>query len=238
MDASASVGAGAPRDDLKEGLSGRLRSMSRLRSSRLALIVALALPAIVIVPMVASGEPKKPASAKGEGSAEEKYDPDNVTAISQYMETIAKGMERYTAKDYTTAIDTFKRAVALAPKNALAHYLLTEAYLQTNNLGEAEASVSQALEAQDTGKNPSMRARVLFVAAELQERKKDWEKAKAAWQAYLDHVSRNADAGFPQTATERIKVMQKLIDMEKGYSGVRERIAAEKQKDAGAAPKK
>jgi tetratricopeptide (TPR) repeat protein len=220
--------------------------MSRVRSRTrtLALFVALAMPAIVIVPLAASGEPsKKPAagkSDKGDRDANEKYDPDNITAISQYMETVVKGMERFTAKDYTSAIDTFKKAVALSPKSALAHYALTETYLQQNNLGEAEASVAQALDANDTAKNPAMRARVLFVAAEVYERKKDREKAKAAWQAYFDHASKNADAGFPQTGTERIKVMQKVLDMEKAYVGVRERIAAEKEKDAGkpAAPAK
>lgn len=222
-------------------------SVARVRRSRtrtFALLLALAMPAIVIVPLAASGEPaKKAPSAKSEKSDQDpndKYDPDNVVAISQYMETIVKGMERFTAKDYTTAIDTFKRAVQLSPKAALGHYLLTEAYLQGNNLNEAEASITQALEANDTAKNPGLRAKVLFIAAEVYERKKDREKAKVAWQAYFDHASKNADAGFPQTGTDRMKVMQKMIDMDKAYVGVRERIAAEKEKDAGkpAPPKK
>ena len=73
------------------------------------------------------------------------------------METIAKGTERYVAKDYTAAIDTFKKAAQLSPKQALAHYLLAEAFIQSNNLGEAEAAIAQALDANDTAKNPALR---------------------------------------------------------------------------------
>jgi tetratricopeptide (TPR) repeat protein len=192
-------------------------------------MLALAVPAVAVMPIVASGEPKKTAPKP---AASDRYDPDNITAISQYMETIAKGMERYAAKDTTGAIDTFKKAIQLAPKQALAHYLLAEAYLQANNLGEAEAAINQALEANSDPKNPAMRARVLFVAAEIQERQKKWEQAKAAWQAYAEHVAKLADAGFPQTAVERLKAIQKVIELEKVYVGVRERIAAEK--DGGA----
>jgi tetratricopeptide (TPR) repeat protein len=183
----------------------------------------LVVPAIALAPLAASGDaPKKPAA-----SGAERYDPDNIVAISQYMETISKGLERYAAKDVTAAIDTFKKAVQLSPKHALAHYLLAEAYLQSNNFGEAEAAIAQALEANEA-KNPAMRARVLFLAADVYERQKKREQAKAAWQAYADFTAKYGDAGFPQSGAERLRAMQKVLEMEKAYAGVRERIAAEK----------
>jgi len=203
----------------------------RRRSRVLSLVLALGLPLLVFVPVVAFGQAQPPPAKKAAPklpAAEGKYDPDNITGISQYMETCVKGNEKFAAKDYTGAIDTFKKAVQLAPKQALAHYLMAETYLTQSNLGEAEAAIKEAMEAQDTGKNPALRSRVLFLNADILERQKQWEKAKAAWQAYAEHNAKNADAGFPQTAAERIKAIQKVLDMEKSYVGVRERIAAEK----------
>ncbi len=202
-----------------------LRILKKVRGRGLV-VLALGLPMTLLVPLVATGEPA--GAKKAAKSEEDRYDPDNITAISRYMETIVKGNERFVAKDYTAAIDTYKKAVQLSPKQALAHYLLAEAYIQQNNLGEAEAAIKEALEANDTGKNAALRSKVLFVAADILERQKQWEKAKVAWQAYAEHNARYADAGFPQTAAERIKAIQKVLDQEKAYVGVRERIAAEK----------
>ena len=206
--------------------------MARVRRS-FGVVLALAIPAIAFAPLAASGEPpKKPAA----GERSDRYDPENITAISQYMELIVKGNERFFAKDYTVAIDTYRKAVQLSPKQPLAHYLLAEAYLQANNVGEAEAAITQALEVSDATKNPPLRARVLFVRADLYEREKQWDKAKLAWQAYAEHTGRFADAGFPNTAVERLKAIQKMLDLDKAYVAVRERIAAEKADGGKAAP--
>jgi tetratricopeptide (TPR) repeat protein len=191
----------------------------------------MALPAIALLPVAAFGEPQKSAPVARQGQSET-HDPDNITAISQYMATIVKGNERFVAKDYTAAIDTYKKAVQLSPRNALAHYLLTETYLTQGNVGEAEASIREAQEVSDN-KNPALRSRVLFLSADIFERQKKWDQAKTAWQAYADHVAKFADAGFPQTGVERLKAIQKVLDLEKAYVAVRERIAAEKAADAG-----
>ena len=206
--------------------------MVRTRGARRAfsLILALAVPAIALVPLVASGEPKP--KAPKEADKAEKYDPENITAISQYMETIAKGNERFAAKEHTSAIDTYKKAIQLAPKNPLGHYLLAEAYLAGGNMGEAEAAIQQAYEAD--AKNATVRSHVLFLRAEIFERQKKWDQAKLAWQAYTEHAAKlGAEGGaFPQSGAERLKASQKVVDLEKAYAGVRERIAAEKA-DAG-----
>jgi len=200
-----------------------------IRTKALSLTLAVAVPAIALVPVAASGQ-SKPNAVKSDKA--EKYDPENVTAISQYMETIAKANERWAAKDQTGAIDTYKKAIQLSPRNPLAHYLLAEAYLASGNLGEAEAAIQQAYEA-DT-KNALVRAHVLFLRADIAERQKKWDLAKSAWQTYTEHVAKlGPDAGaYPQTAAERVKVVQKAMDLERSYAGVRDRIAAEKA-DAG-----
>ena len=199
-----------------------------IRTRALSVVLAFAVPTIALVPIVANGEPKKPADKNDKA---DRYDPENITAISQYMETLAKGNERFAAKDQTGAIDTYKKAIQLSPRNPLGHYLLAVAYLAWGNMGEAEAAIQQAYEAD--AKNGLVRSHVLFLRADIAERQKKWEQAKAAWQAYMEHAAKLGDAGgFPQTAAERLKAIQKVMELEKAYAGVRERIAAEKA-DAG-----
>jgi tetratricopeptide (TPR) repeat protein len=205
----------------------------RFRSRIVSLVLATVVPASVLAPLVAWGEPKaaKPAEKSEKspvGDRPGQYDPDNITAISQYMETIVKGNERFVAKDNTAAIDTYKKAIQLNPRHPLGHILLAEAYLASGNLGEAEAASHQAYEAD--GKNAVLRSHVLFLRADIFERQKKWDDAKVAWQAYVEHSAKLApDAGgFPQSGAERLKAIQKVIDLAKPYAAVRERIAADK----------
>jgi tetratricopeptide (TPR) repeat protein len=211
----------------------------RSRSRVLGVVLAFVVPIVALVPVVAFGEPKPKPAAKPVQEKSEKNDPDNIVAISQYMELVVKGNERYVAKDYTNATDAFRKAIQLSPKNALAHYLLAEAYLGTGNLGEAEPEILLAQENADA-RNPVLRARVLFVVADLFERQKKWEQAKTAWQAYAEQAAKfSGDGGtFPQSSAERLKAIQKVLEMEKAYAGVRERIAADKFDAGKPAPKK
>lgn len=196
------------------------------------MLLAVVAPAFALAPLVASGEPKPAAKRPKPADSAERYDPDNITAISEYMETLAKGNARFVAKEHTAAIDTYKRAIQLSPRNPLGYLLLTEAYLATGNLGEADAAIQQAYEAD--AKNATLRSHVLFLRADVFEREKKWDQAKLAWQAYTEHAAKlGPDAGaYPQSGAERLKAIQKVMDLEKAYVVVRERIAAEKA-DAG-----
>ena len=159
----------------------------------------------------------------------EAHDPDNITAISEYMETVAKGVERLNAKEYTAAIDTLRKAIQLAPRNPLAPYLLAEVYVLRNNLGEADAAIAQAREG-DRIKSPSTYARVLFFSADLAEREKKWDEALAHWTTYAEFIAKN-DAGAPNpNAAARLAAAQKRAEMEKAYAGVRARIAGDPKK--------
>ena len=192
----------------------------RLRA--VALSLALSAPTTALV---AAGEPMPRAN-----------DPENVTAISPSMDAVAKGMAFYAARDTTSAIDAFKKARQLAPRNPLAGLLLAEACLATKNYGEAEAAIAQALETNDP-KHALVRSHVLFLVADIAERQSKWEAARVAWQAYNEHAARlGVDAGaFPRSSAERLRAIQKVLDLEKAYAGVRERIDAEKS-DAGKPP--
>src|SRR5690606_33301226 len=117
--------------------SGTMRVMKR---AAFALAIVLSVPAAALS---APNENEKDKNKKTEST----YDPENVIAISQYMDTVAKGAEKYKKSEYPAAIDLFKKAIQLAPKNPLAHMLLGEAYLGAENLPEAEAAFLAARDA-------------------------------------------------------------------------------------------
>lgn len=206
-----------------------------------SLALALILPAAMLVPLVALGDgepaPKKKVMP---AAGDVKYDPEGVVAISQFQETVTKGNQLYEQKDYAGAVDTYRKAMQFAPRNPLGPYLLAEAQLATGNLVEADAAIATAVDLAPNDAKPSSlatRARVLFLRADIYERQKKWDQAKTAWQAYVEAANRvTGDAGaFPQTGQERIRAIQKVIDLEKQYAPVRERIAADRA-DAGKPP--
>ncbi len=180
--------------------------------------------ALALVSVPAYGADKSTSKA---AAAETKNDPDNITAISKYMEIIVKGNGKFVARDFSGALDLYRSAIPLAPKNALGHYVVAEAQIAAGNLPEAEASLKQA-EANTDDRNPGLRAKVLFLTADLRERLKRWDDAKAAWQAYLEYAQKHAGAGFAQSATSRIQAIDDMLKQEKAYEAVRQRIAAEK----------
>jgi tetratricopeptide (TPR) repeat protein len=181
---------------------------------------------------------KKPAKGatkggKADGPDEDKSDPDNVTALSKYMQTVLKGNGKYTARDFPAALDAYRTAIPLAPKNPLGHYLVAETQMAIGNLPEAEASLKQA-EAASDDRNAGLRAKILYLTADLKERTKHWDEAKAAWQAYGEYAQKHADVAFPQSGTSRAQAVDEMLKQDKAYEGVRQRIAAEKSGGSGA----
>ncbi|CAN5870685.1 hypothetical protein BH11MYX4_BH11MYX4_68180 [soil metagenome] len=207
--------------------------MARPASSRRGLRVVLLASAIAsstlgiaLISFDAAGEAPK--------AAEKKSDPDNVTSLSPFMQLVAKGREKYAAKDYAGAVDVFKTAVQTSPRNALGPYLLGEAYLASANLPEAEAAFNSATESDDPKTPALVRSHALFALAECYERAKKWEQAAGAWRAYAEHAAKlGADGGaHPQSAAARLKIIDDWMRLEKHSALVRQRIAAEKT-DAG-----
>ena len=190
-------------------------------------------------PMPAARAPKADSGAPGSP-----HDPENITSLSQFMELVGKGNEKYAAKDYPSAVDLFKKAIQQSPRNPLGPYVLGEAYLATNSLAEAEASFKEAEELNDAKTPPLVRSHVLFAVADCYEREKRWEQARTAWQTYTEHASKlGAEAGaHPQSGVARLKAIDDYMKLDKQYEIVRQRIAAEKVDagtDAGkSAPKK
>jgi len=105
----------------------------------------------------------------------------------------------------------------------LGYYLLGEAELAAGNLADAEASWRRA--AAESDGDPSMHARALFVLADLMEREKRWDAAKAAWQAYLDAIPQPPAAGsFAGSARSRLEALERMTRQDRAYDTVRRRI--------------
>ena len=143
---------------------------------------------------------------------------------AKYKEACKDGNTKYAARDFAGAIAAYQKAIELDPNNGLGHYLLGEAQLAAGNLIEAEAAWNRASLATD--KDPALRARVLFVLADLKERQKKWDEARAAWQVYLDWASKFPNAGaFPGSAQSRQQAIDSMKKQDTAYAVVRQRIA-------------
>jgi tetratricopeptide (TPR) repeat protein len=193
--------------------------MRTRRNLRLFSTLALLVPAIVLASVIAWGEGTT-------GSNQKKSETAAGAPSREYASVCARGNAKYASHDFDGAIELYRKAIEMAPHQYLGHYLLGEAQVAAGNLQEAEASWSQAA-LETSEKTPALHARILFVTADLKEREKKWEEAKAAWQTYLDWVGRFPDgAVFPATAKSRQQVIDTMLKQDKLYEVVRQRIAA------------
>jgi tetratricopeptide (TPR) repeat protein len=148
-----------------------------------------------------------------------------VTMSADYMKACEQGAAKYAARDFPGAIEEFRKAIELNQKHPLGYYLLGEAQLAAGSLSEAEGAWNRAL-SESSEQDPTMRARVLFVIADLKERQKKWDEARTAWQAYLDWAARFPSAGaFPASGQSRQQVIDNMTKQDKSYDIVRQRIA-------------
>jgi tetratricopeptide (TPR) repeat protein len=146
---------------------------------------------------------------------------------AKYKEACKDGNTKYAARDFAGAIAAYQKAIELDPNNGLGHYFLGEAQLAAGNLIEAEAAWNRASLATD--KDPALRARVLFVLADLKERQQKWDEARAAWQVYFDWASKFPNAGaFPGSAQSRQQAIDSMKKQDAAYAVVRQRIAETK----------
>jgi len=176
--------------------------------------------------------PKKPAA-----EAPKPKDDAMVAAHKQFLETLKEGSEKYTAKDVSGAIESFHKATELEPRNPLGYYFLGEAQLGNKDLAQAESAWLHASQVSDEGP-PALKLKIFFLIADLRERQKRWDDAKASWEQYGDLCAKFPEApGFPGVVKERIASIDAMLTQDKAYEIVRKRIAEEKAKaPPGAAP--
>jgi hypothetical protein len=208
----------------------------RPRSALPSLIAA----AIVLGNLAANADPPKGKTIL--------RDPENKAGISPYMELIAKGEAAFVARDVPGAAGAFQDAIKTDPEQMLGFYLLGQVEVESKKLDDADKTFEVGLSKKGmmgTGgplAPDDLRAKMLFVIADLRERQHKWQAAKDAWGAYAAFLQGHAKAkGFPATATERIKQADRRMNDEVVYGKVKERIAAriaEKEKEAAENAKK
>jgi tetratricopeptide (TPR) repeat protein len=185
---------------------------------------------VVIVALVACAS--LPAAAQdGQQGSGRKPSAEAPKTSAAYREACTQGNGKYVARDFAGAAEAYRRAIDLDPKNSLAFYLLGEAQLAAGRPSEADAAWNQAALV-SSERDPPQRAKILFVLADLRERQKKWEDARAAWQVYLDWVARfGAGTGFPESGQARQRVIDTAATQDKAYEIVRRRI--EESKNGG-----
>jgi len=199
----------------------------RIRPAFAALVVS----ALALGSAVAIAQDKKadaaPAAPPAGGKREIPKDPEGIRGISPYMEAIAKGDASFLARDLAGAVAAYQDAIKLDTSKMLGFYRLGEAQLASNKPEEAEAAWQTALGKQGTA---DMKAKVLFVLADLRERQNKLPEAKEAWTAYANFIKDNEKAkGYPATPEDRIKRIEQREKDIAEYAKVKERIA-ERQK--------
>jgi tetratricopeptide (TPR) repeat protein len=181
----------------------------------------------------AAPAPAKDAAGKSAAPAGPRRDPEGIRGISPYMEAMKKGEDAYVARDFQGAVTAFQDGIKLDVQKMLGYYRIGEAQLALNNIPEAEAQWQNALT--KTGPD-ELKAKVLFVLADLRERQAKWQEAKDAWTAYATFCTEHPKAlTYPATAVERQKVIDRRVKDEKDYGEVKERTKkreAEKIKEA------
>jgi TolA-binding protein len=202
----------------------------RLRNKLAPLfLAATALGLSVTLPALGAPPKKTPA-----GAAKPKEDPAAATH-KLFVAAIKDGSDKYVAKDVAGAIEAFQKATALEPRNPVGYYYLGEAQLGNKDLPQAESAWLHASQVSDEG-TPGLKAKIFFCIADLRERQKRWDDAKASWEQYGELTKAFEGSTFPNIAKERIASIDTMLNQDKAYEIVRKRIAEEKAKGGGTVP--
>jgi hypothetical protein len=190
--------------------------------------VTLVLAASAVAPALAAPPKKAPVAAPP------KEDPAKVTH-KLFLDAIKDGSDKYEAKDVAGAIEAFQKATALEPRNPVGYYYLGEAQLGNKDLAQAESAWLHASQVSDEG-TPGLKAKIFFCIADLRERQRRWDDAKASWEQYGELTAKFAGSTFPNIAKERVASIDAMLTQDKAYEIVRKRIAEEKAKGGGTPP--
>ncbi|HXX65761.1 MAG TPA: tetratricopeptide repeat protein [Polyangiaceae bacterium] len=139
-----------------------------------------------------------------------------------YTDACDRGNARFASRDFDAAIASYRAAIAQSVHEPLGYYLLGEAELAIGNLADAEAAWQRALS--ESEQDVDLRARTLFVLADLRERQGRWDEAKIAWQAYLDWLANAKASGFAASARSRQEAIDRMRRQDRTYDVVRQRI--------------
>ena len=169
---------------------------------KLTIVLGLATLALAAT---AQAEDKQAAAPEGAKTGPDgvKRDPKGIKGISPFLELISKGDRAYVARDFDGAIAAYREAIQKEPQNALGHYRVGAAQLAKGDQKEAEAAWVAGM--RFVGKDGTLKAKLIFVLADLRERQKNNDEAIARWKEYSKNSEDEKEAiTYPATATERV----------------------------------
>ncbi len=164
-------------------------------------------------------------------------DPNGVTGISPFWESINKGDAAFLAQDLDGATNHYQAAITGSPKNPTGHLRMAEVSLKKNEPERAQEFITAALRFAE--KDVRIKAAASFLMAELQERLKMHDDAIDAWNRYkaidsempADKPNKTGKGPLPphvyaETADSRIAAIEAKKKLDEEYAAVRERIQA------------
>ncbi len=161
---------------------------------------------------------------RASSGASTRQDPRGVTGISPYWELLQAGDRAFVARQFSDALGAYQDAIREEPQAPLAHYRAGEAALAAGQLDVARASWEAGLR---YAKEPAMKAKLLFVLADVEERARATSAAISAWKTFKSFAEGEPSlAAMAAVAAERIERLETWLRLQEQYAVVRERIAA------------
>ena len=157
-------------------------------------------------------------------------DPAGKTGISPFWEKLQVGDRAFVARNFPAAESAFQAAIELEPQNPLGHYRMGQAQVAAGKLEEAETTYAAAL--RYAGADPALKAKILFVMADIRERRGDNSSAIEQWQAYDEYGKQHELKYYPDTAAERQRVNSTWQQLVAQYAEVKKRIEAREKEAA------
>lgn len=148
-----------------------------------------------------------------------------------YTQRVQQGIALLVSGDAGGSMSVFRQAIASDGNRPEAIFYLACANRMAGNLQDAVTGFERAADMADS--QPRWRARALEgVAMTLERMHGQLEQARAAWQAYVQFADTNAAIAHPQMGRARIQAIDVMVEQERAYVSVRERIAARERENA------
>jgi tetratricopeptide (TPR) repeat protein len=160
-------------------------------------------------------------------------DPAGVTGISPFAAALARGDTAFFGGDLAAALEAYREAVRLSPKDVKGHLRLAAALRAQTNPEGANAVLESALA---VAADAEQRGRVLLQRGEAAERALDLARAQTAWQEYKalagSAAAATTERGVPlrlEIAEARLNQIASAQQRTEEYAAVRARIDKREQ---------
>lgn len=197
-------------------------------------------PALIIaqgVPVITETSPDEPQGGRASAQGSKSENAERKTTLDTgaqkrgtpqrpltFAGKLFQGHLRYVDNDHQGALTNYEEAKDMEPANAEGYYFIACAQAKIGRIDDALVTL-KTVATLAGGKNDALEAKALFVTALLEERRGNLERARKAWESYLQFASSRRNlVTFSATANERLKQYRAKEEREEQYSAVRKRI--------------